>query len=218
MAFPFLTIFMIFIIFLFFRFSTLRKKQDEKINNFWDHEYDAEHTPARDISNLPYIKVPLSNFPLDKWDDDEIRMIEDSIRSLSEKRILNLTGKTNTELKLEYGTANLNVMSEIGENFNDLAVLLTDYGKALMQKGDFESAANVFEYGASIKSDVSSNYMLLGDCYIALHQERKLNTIKEQVQSMHLLLEHKIISYLDSLVPNTEDFEMSHEPIDSEES
>ncbi|MCR5546058.1 MAG: hypothetical protein K6F30_06210 [Lachnospiraceae bacterium] len=209
MAFPFLTIFMIFIIFLFIRFTTLNKKQEETYNNFWDKEQDAENTPTKDISNLPYIKIPLSSLPMGKWDDDEIRMIEDNITELSTKRILNLTGKTNTELKLEYGTANLNVMSEIGENYNELTILLTDYGKALMQKGDYDSAASVFEYGAAIKSDVSSNYMLLGDCYIALHQARKIEAIKEQVLSMHLLLEYKIISYLDSLTPNTEDFEMN---------
>ena len=78
-----------------------------------------------------------------------------------------------------------------------------------MQKGDYESAAKVFEFGAAVKSDVSSNYTLLGDCYVALHQERKIKTIKEQVEPLHLLLEHKIFTYLDSLIPDTENFELN---------
>lgn len=213
MQFPFLTIFIAFVLFLFFRFSFLNKKQEEKMNKFWDMEQKAKTAPAKDINTLPYIKIPISTFPFGKWDDDEIIMLEDQLSALSKERIYNLTGKTNTEVQLEFGAANFEVMSEIGENFNQMTILLTDYGKALMEKGDYESAAKVFEFGASAKSDVSSNYTLLGDCYVALHQEKKIRLIKEQVESLHLLLEHKIIRYLDSLIPDTEDFELNHEEL-----
>lgn len=208
MPFPFFTAFIIFVIFLFFRFSYLNKKRENTYNNFWDLEKQAKHTPPKDISNLNYIQIPISSFGFGKWEDDEILLLEDQLSALSKERILNLTKKTNTELQLEYGTSNLETMSEIGENFNQLTILLTDYGKALMEKGDYEGAAKVFEYGASIKSDVSSNYTLLGDCYVALHQEKKIKIIREQVEALHLLLEHKIISYLDSLIPDTENFEL----------
>ena len=211
MAFPFLTIFIIFVLLLAFRYSSLKKKTSEKYNDFWGNEAKANNTPAVDLSTLDYLKVPLSKFPFGKWEDDEMQMMESQITELAEKRILNLSGKTNTDLKLEYGTANLEAMTEIGENFNTLIVLLVDYAKALMEKDDMEEAAKILEYGASIRSDISSNYMLLGDCYVALGQTKKIPIIRAQVESMDLLLGHKITSYLDELIEkNTpEDFSLS---------
>lgn len=213
MAFPFLAIFIVFVLFLALRFSTVKKKTKEKYNSFWDNEAAANHVAAVDLSTLSYIKVPINRFPFEKWDDDEMRMMESQIQELSEERILNLTGKTNTELKMLYGTANLDAMTEIGENFNTLIILLVDYAKALMQKGDYEEAAKILEYGASIGSDISSNYMLLGDCYVALHRVSQIPVIRQQVESMDLLLGHKIISYLDELITTnaSEDFTLSNE-------
>ena len=200
MAFPFLAIFIVFVLLLALRFSTVKKKTQEKYNSFWDNEAAANRVAAVDLSTLSYINVPISRFPFNKWEDDEIQMMESQIEELSKQRILNLTGKTNTELKLLYGTANLDALTEIGENFNTLIVLLVDYAKALMQKDDYEEAAKILEYGASIGSDVSSNYMLLGDCYVALHRVSQIAVIRQQVESMDLLLGHKITSYLDELI------------------
>ena len=204
MAFPFLTIFIIFVLWLALRYATVKKKTSEKYDNFWEQEAQANNTPAKDLSTLDYLKIPVNRFPFDKWEDDEIQMIEVQIKELSEKRILNLTGKTNTELKLEYGTANLDAMTEIGDNFNTLIVLLVDYAKALMQRGDYEEAAKILEYGASVRSDISSNYMLLGDCYVALHKQKQIPVIREQVESMNLMLGHKITNYLDELVASAD--------------
>ena len=208
MAFPFLTIFIAFVIALAIRFAYLDKKQNKKIEGFWSLEEAAKHAPPKDLNTLPYIKVPIDSFPFGEWDDDEIISLEDSLSEVAGKRILNLTGITNTELRIEYGYDNLDVMSEIGENFNKLIVLLTDYGKALMEKGDFENAARVFEYGAAIKSDISSNYTLLGDCYVTLGTPSKIQPLKEQVKNYHLLMESKIISYLDELTSNMESFKL----------
>ncbi len=213
MAFPFLTVFIIFVLLLAFRYSSLKKKTTEKYESFWGNEAKANNTPAADLSTIEYLKLPLERFPFGKWEDDEMQMMESQITELAEKRILNLSGKTNTELKLEYGTANLDAMTEIGENFNTLIVLLVDYAKALMEKNDLEEAVKILEYGASIGSDISSNYMLLGDCYVSLGQAKKIPVIRTQVESMDLLLGHKIITYLDELIEkNTpEDFTLTEE-------
>ena len=205
MAFPFLTVFMVFIIGLSIRYAVLNKRREEKFDRFWEKEKEADHTPAKDLSTVSFLKVPIQSFPMGKWEDDEIAMIEERLRALSEKKLLNLTGKTNTELKLEYGTANLEIMSAIGEDFNELTVLLVDYAKALMEKHDYEGAAAVLEYGMSVGTDVSSDYTLLADCYLALGHPEKIELIKEQVQNRDLLLEQKIISYLDACTDPTAD-------------
>ena len=84
MAFPFLTVFMVFIIGLSIRYAVLNKRREEKFDRFWEKEKEADHTPAKDLSTVTFLKVPIQSFPMGKWEDDEIAMIEERLRALSE--------------------------------------------------------------------------------------------------------------------------------------
>ena len=98
-------------IFVVFLFSYLRKRstreQREAQEQFWQRENEANHTRRQDISGLPYINIPLEQFPVGIFEDDALKEDEKKLLALSEKKILNLGGITNTELKLLYGAANL---------------------------------------------------------------------------------------------------------------
>ena len=197
--FPFLTIFLILIAALTYRLYKIRQSQGQPLEDFWEKERLADLAPAKDLSLLTYITIPLEKFPLEFSDDPEVDMIEQELAALSKKRLLNLNGKTNTDLKLEYGARNLEAMQEIGDDFSRMTILLTDYAKALMQEGRFSDAATVLEFGLAVRSDISTNYTLLGDCYQATGQTDKIRSLKEEVKSLHLLLETKILTYLDQL-------------------
>ncbi len=204
MAFPFLTFFIAFIIALAIRYAYLDKKRKDIEDAFWEKEEQAKHVPNRDLSELEYIRIPLDEFPIGRYDDDEIAGIEDAIMALDKKRIINITGMTNTEVKLAYGTGNLEELSRMEDNYNELTVLLTDYAKALLEHEDYEAAKTVLEFGISIGTDVSGNYELLGDCYLALGQNKDIEELKQTVLSRHLLLESKILFYLDDLLGQNE--------------
>lgn len=203
--FPFFSVFFIFIILFALRLRYLTKKREEREKEFWDREKQADLTPDVDLSGLDYIHVPLDIFPFGFSDDPETEMMEDQITGLSKKPLLNLNGKTNTDLKLEYGAGNLERMQHIGDDFSQLTILISDYAKALIDDKMYDDARRILEYGSSINSDISSNYMLLGDCYMHLGQAEKIEPLKEKVRSLHLLLESKIIGYLDSLTDRDED-------------
>ena len=198
--FPFLTGFIIFVVFLAIRYAYLNKKADDKYESFWKKEEEAKHVANRDLSEIPCIEIPISDFPIGRYDDDEIAGIEDALAELKKKRIVNITGMTNTEVKLAYGTDNLDALSGMEDSYNELTVLLVDYAKCLMEHEDFEAARVVLEYGADISSDVSGNYELLGDCYHALGRDADIEELKQKVISRHLLLESKVLFYLDGLL------------------
>lgn len=200
MAFPFLTFFIIFVIALAIRFAYLNKKTDATWQEFWDKEEQSKHVPDKDLSEIDYIELPMERLPIGRYDDDEILSIEESLESISKKRIINITGMTNTEVKLKYGTGNLEILSEMEENYNELTVLLVDYAKCLMEHDDYEAAAKVLEYGIEIETDVSTNYELLGDCYKALGRIEEIEELKQTVLARHLLLESSILFYLDELL------------------
>ena len=204
MAFPFLTFFIVFLIALALRYAYLSKKLDDTYDRFWEKEEQAKHVPKKDLAELSYIQIPLEDFPIGKYPLDEVISIEDALLELSKRRIINITGMTNTEVKLAYGTDNLEVLSEMEEDYNRLTVLLVDYAKCLMEQGDFESAARVLGFGVEIGTDVSADYELLGDCYKELERPEDIEELKQKVLDRHLLLESKILFYLDDLLGKNE--------------
>ena len=197
MAFPFLTVFIIFLVITYIRRESLSKRQREREEAFWAREEEAAHTPAKDLSTLRTIEVPLARFPIGRIDDDDLMMIEEELISLSKRRIMNLNGKTNTDIKIEYGTANFDVVSRMGEDFDRLIMVLCDYAKGLMQGGYDREAVAVLEYGAQIGSDISANYTLLGECYHALGRDDELERLKEEVRASELPLKESILAQLE---------------------
>lgn len=207
MLFPILGIVLVGMIALALRYRYLNKKIDNDKEAFFERERRANSTPGKDISNLTYIKVPLEKFPIGQVDDEDIKTIEDKLVALADKDILNLTGKTNTDLKEEYGVPNFEKMQEVGENFNELTVALVDYGNELMLRNMLDEAISVLEYGIAIKTDVSKNYTLLGDCYKQKNQPRKIKVLREQAERYDGIMRESIIRHLDELLPDDENFD-----------
>ena len=207
MLFPILGIVLVGMIALALRYRYLNKKMDNDNEAFYERERKANATPKKDISNLTYIKVPLEKFPIGQIEDDEIKVIEDKLVALSEKDILNLVGKTNTDLKEEYGVPNFDKMQEVGENFNELTVTLVEYANELMLRNMLDEAISVLEYGIAIKTDVSKNYTLLGDCYKQKNQPRKIKVLREQAERYDGIMRESIIRHLDELLEGEENFE-----------
>lgn len=207
MLFPILGIVLVGMIALALRYRYLNKKMDNDNEAFYERERKANATPKKDISNLTYIKVPLEKFPIGQIEDEEIKVIEDKLVALSEKDILNLVGKTNTDLKEEYGVPNFDKMQEVGENFNELTVTLVEYANELMLRNMLDEAISVLEYGIAIKTDVSKNYTLLGDCYKQKNQPRKIKVLREQAERYDGIMRESIIRHLDELLEGEENFE-----------
>ena len=150
MSFPFLAAFLGFGVFLAIRYKSLNCKQELDTQAFWEREAAANATPSADLDNIKYITIPLDKFPLGFSKDAGICALEETLKELSHKRLLNLTGKTNTDLKELYGVANLTTMQAIGEDFDLLTITLKDYGAALIQQGKLADAISVLEFGVAI--------------------------------------------------------------------
>ncbi len=157
----------VFLVFLlaYYRKRSTRKQSDVE-TQFWNRENLANQTRRQDISGLPYLNIPLETFPIGNFDNDRIKEAEKKLLALSERKILNLGGQTNTDLKLLYGAANLPLLSEYDANFTELCRTLVFYAEALSALSLDAEARIVLEYGISCGSDVSRNYLLLAELYL----------------------------------------------------
>ena len=82
------------------------RKSDSAKASFWAREARANTVRRKDISNLNYINIPDSVIPSD-ISDDEINEYRTTLLNLQARKILNLSGLTNTDLKEKYGVANV---------------------------------------------------------------------------------------------------------------
>lgn len=180
--------------------SLLRKKHTKRQNNisdkFWEKERIANQTRRQDISDLPYITIPLEKFPIGILENDTIKECENILSELSEKRILNLGTQTNTDLKLAYGSANLSSLTEYEQNFTTLCQTLVTYASALLSEEQPSSAQTVLEYGISIGSDVSQNFLLLADIYKSQGAVGKIEELIVTAEQLDSLMKHSILEKL----------------------
>ena len=200
MLFPLLGLVLVGMVALALRYRYLNKKVENEQEEFYERERRANATPAKDISNIKYLEIPLEKFPIGQIDDENIVAIEEKLTALANKDILNLTGKTNTDLKEEYGVPNFDKMQAVGENFNELTITLVDYANELMLQGKYDEAITVLEYGIVIGTDMSKNYTMLADCYAAKNQPRRIQTLRTQAENYEGIMRSSILKHLDELL------------------
>ncbi len=198
MGFPILPFFLIFLVVIAVRLKALDANQKKQEEDFWAKERQANITPAKDISNLRYITIPMEKFPLNFSDDEKVLEIENELKELSTHKLLNLTGKSNTDLKLEYGVPNLELMSQIGDDFDRVCVLLNSYAKELYAVGRIDDVITVLEFAVGVGSDISESYTLLASCYEEYGMEQKIGFLRQTVQKSNLLLKNAILSKIES--------------------
>lgn len=164
--------------------NNARSVQEEQ-QSFWSRERASNSVRKKPLDNLDYIIIPFNKLPMDSHTDNEI--IADCISTLtvlSERKIVNLTGITNTDLKFTYGTANITALTEYDQNYTLLVTTLQKWADTLYSLGDIENARLLLEYAISINSDVSKTYSLLASIYDQNGESPKIASLLESAQKL----------------------------------
>ena len=146
--FPFLAIFIIFCLLLTFSIKKNNSAQQKAQDEFWEKERKSNAVRKKDIRQLDYISIPLDKIPV-KLESST----EKTIFALAEKPMLNFVGTSNTDLKLQYGTANLDTLIEYENNFLEFVALLPEYATELIEAGEKETALILLEFAVSVNAD-----------------------------------------------------------------
>lgn len=186
-----------FVFFIFFRFKALKKEEQETIESFWEREQKANFSPKKDLSNLSYITIPFEKFPQTYIDSEEEKMFSE-LKAFSDKKILNLNGLSNTDLKEQYGVANLNTLEEIGDNFDSISKIIAEIAEKRFEIKDYSVVITLLEFLVSKKTDLSKAYIILGDAYSETNKYSKIPDLITIVKELHLPLEKKILDSLSS--------------------
>ena len=198
MAFPFLGLFIIFLSVAAYYRKRATAQQKKVTEDFWSREDQANQIRRKDISNLPYITIPLEKFPIGISDDEELTDYENDLKTLASRKILNLSHQSNTDLKLAYGPANLPALSEYDQNYTTLLRNLA-YADCLIKNGFKSEAVPVLEFGISIDSDIRANYTLLAELYREQGKTAKIQELIDKAASLDSMMRSAILEQLHTL-------------------
>ncbi len=122
-----------------------RRRGENADKAFWERESRANSTRRQPLDDLDEIEIPLDELPMSAASDDEIvgdciRQIRMLSEGLPEERIVNLTGLSNTDLKLRYGAANLPYLTSCDDRYTLLVQTLQKWADRLDALGHREES------------------------------------------------------------------------------
>lgn len=183
-------------------------KDKESIDSYIKREENANFTRKKDLSNLPYIKVPFDQLPFDITLKDQnmqskIEQYKKNIQDLSNTKMLNLIGLSNLDLKEMYGPANLEVLTIYDGNYSRYIRDLSLYANGIYEEYPKE-AASICEYLIEIGTDISGTYSLLGNYYSKQGSFEKIEALYDKIPEKTSLAGKTIIKKLDTFIPKNE--------------
>ncbi|MEE5990205.1 MAG: hypothetical protein V3G41_05955 [Lachnospiraceae bacterium] len=190
----------LFIIVLFYFIKKSSREADNALENFRKRESEADNTRKKPLDDLNYITIPDEIFRMNRdSDDNDCRSAVKVFDSLKDQKIVNLTGISNTDLKLAYGAPNLPILAQYDQNYTVLARSLDRYASFLTKSGNTDDAVKVLEFAVETGSDISSTYKQLVALYQSNGIKDKIPSLKEKASSLNSVMSPSILRYLDSV-------------------
>jgi len=189
----------IFVVWLRYQLSKNNRAAQKQTSAFWEKENRANFVRKKDISNLDYIKIPLEALPFQDTTNEEISHVQNQLIKLSKKKILNLSGYSNTDLKLAYGTANISILSEYDQNYNLLIRHLNQWGALLFDEGQLARAQTVLELAVKYQSDIGSTYTQLANIYAKNNNADKIKELIDLIGSQNSLSKESTLASLHAI-------------------
>lgn len=193
----FLIVVLIIVILIHYELKKNSKIDKSAAEKFWKREQDANFTRSKDLTKLSFLTIPVSELPFTGTTDPELSEIEQTVIRLSEKKILNLTGISNTDLKFEYGVQNLDFLAEYDQNYTLLVRTLNKWAELLHTRNETKAVKVILEFAVSCKSDVSKTYSLLAEIYASEGNMDKIVQLRNSVEDLNTIMKKTIINELD---------------------
>ncbi|MBN2220823.1 MAG: hypothetical protein JW708_01370 [Vallitaleaceae bacterium] len=199
MGFP--VVFLMFCIFvgLFYyhikRTTRLERLEREK---FWSKEEASLIVRKKDFHKEDFLIPNLASLKLDA-SHPEIAQLIQKIKTLATYDMMSFPELSNTELRLQFGTANQSIISQNEENYHSFLRCLASYGKIMLEYQDFEEAKHAFEECIRLKSDFSEHYVELAKLYLQEDKHSEMEALIEKARSLSTLNKDIILNRLSRL-------------------
>lgn len=168
----------------------------EELDAFLERENQANFARKQDISNLDYLSVNLDDLPFVESSDAKEISLQNEVRKNGQRKMIDLSAYTNTDLKEKYGPANLEELSDCDQSYLLFTRNLSLWGTYVYEKKDYIRAKVIMEYAKNIGSDISSVYTTLGNIYAREGDFKKVDALIEEVEASDFALKASILKTL----------------------
>lgn len=200
MRFPFFASFIIFCIWLGYEIHKHRNMDAKASEAFWQKEAAANATRRKSLDGLEYIQIPFESLPMDALaSQPTVADCHETLKELSKDPIVNLTGISNTDLKLKYGAPNIELLSQYDQRYTVLARTLQTWAATLCEEGYADEAMTVLEFAIKTRTDVSASYKLLSSIYQEKGQPDKIKGLIPVAEHLNSPLKNNIVRALQNL-------------------
>lgn len=191
----FLLCILLLILLLKHRLNSLEHLEEQENDAFWSKENKASLPIQKSMDDLVFLTIPVDRLPFHDATDAKLIAIQNTILELSQQKICNLSGISNTDLKLKYGAGNLSELSEYDQNYAALLRTLADWSARLFELGYDEDALTVANYALDCKTDVSKTYSTLARIYKKRGQIDQLYALIPIAESVSTMIDLKKVIY-----------------------
>lgn len=200
MKYPVFASFIIFILLVRHNIRRNRRIEENTEKAFWDRERKANEVRRKPLDDLVYVKPDMSSFPMDVMaDDPKVKECRELLKSLENEKIVNLTGQTNTDLKLHYGVANLKTLTEYDDRYTLLVQTIQKWADRLWENGYTEEAIPILEEQVRIHADITSAYRKLAVYYRDQNKPEKIEELKKTAETLNSSSKNVILRSLDEI-------------------
>jgi len=108
---------------------------------------------------------------------------------------------TNLELKKQYGIAQMDVIAQYEENFNDYLKALTAWAGELIENDDLQNASIILEEAMNLGSEFRNTYKFAADIHVRKKDEIALQSLRFKVTANHFkdpAIRQHVVAYIDS--------------------
>ena len=152
--------------FIFVFMKITYEKPDNGLKSFSERERLANNTLKQPLDSLNFINIPIESIPApEPAVNEKCASLIGELKLLAQKKTVNLTGISNTDLKLMYGAANLPILTEYDQNFTALCKTLFELGCEYKNAGLTDEAIKTLNIGINLGTDISGNYTTLAEMY-----------------------------------------------------
>lgn len=190
--------FIVFIIWIQVKTKQNNKNVSTWDEEFWEKEKEANFVRKKDIEHLDYLVVKEGELPFSDSATGEEKERQEQVQKFLDKKMLNLSGMSNTDIKLAYGTANFPVLSEYDQNFNLFIRNLGLWGSYLHKNcpGNDDRAKQILTYAVSLGSDITDTYLTLADIYLEENNIENIEQLIQQVNASDFFMKESIARQL----------------------
>lgn len=189
--------FMIFCVWLAFQLKKSRNLDEKAALDFWENESMANSVRKKQLEDSDYVRFPFDKLPSpESFEPNPVPECFTILTGLSDKKMVNLNGITNTEVKKRFGVANMTILTEYDANYESFVKNIYLLCQYLYDHGRKEEALMLSEETILTGSDSLSHYKLIIKLYREQGNTSGLLWLREKAELLHSITKGAILRAL----------------------